>query len=37
MGAYDTEEFPYLTSEKKWLRKVIPLGTKILGICLGAQ
>ena len=37
MGAYDTEVFPYLTSEKKWLRKVIPLGTKILGICLGAQ
>jgi GMP synthase (glutamine-hydrolysing) len=37
MGAYDTKDFPYLSEEKKWLNKIIPLGTKVLGICLGAQ
>tara|TARA_B100000902_G_scaffold164043_1_gene159114 strand:- start:1869 stop:2531 length:663 start_codon:yes stop_codon:yes gene_type:complete len=37
MGAYNVDEFPYLIDEKKWLSKVIPLGTKVLGICLGAQ
>ena len=37
MGAYDVKEFPYLISEKEWLKRVIPSGTKILGICLGAQ
>ena len=37
MGAYDTDEFPYLDYEKKWLKKAIENNTHILGICLGAQ
>ena len=36
MGAYDTKDFPYLSEEKKWLNKIIPLGTKGLAIWLGA-
>ena len=37
MGAYDTDEFPYLAEEKRWLKKIISNGSKVLGICLGAQ
>jgi len=37
MGAYDTDKFPYLNNEKKWLNKAIKNNTHILGICLGAQ
>jgi GMP synthase-like glutamine amidotransferase len=37
MGAYDTDKFPYLDYEKKWLKKAIENKTHILGICLGAQ
>ena len=37
MGAYDTDEYPYLLSEKKWLSKSVNNGIKILGICLGSQ
>ena len=37
MGAYDTDKFPYIDYEKKWLKKAIENKTHILGICLGAQ
>jgi GMP synthase-like glutamine amidotransferase len=37
MGAYDTDTYPYLIKEKECLKKVITAGTKVLGICLGAQ
>jgi|TARA_B110000881_G_scaffold40563_1_gene33049 GMP synthase (glutamine-hydrolysing) len=37
MGAYDTDTYPYLIKEKEWLNKVVTAGTKVLGICLGAQ
>ena len=37
MGAYDTDKYPYLMSEKKWLTKSVNNGIKILGICLGSQ
>jgi len=37
MGAYDTDKYPYLLSEKNWLSKSVLKGIKILGICLGSQ
>ncbi|MCL1599189.1 MAG: type 1 glutamine amidotransferase [Actinomycetia bacterium] len=37
MGAYDTERFPYLTEEKRFLAEAVALGVPILGICLGCQ
>ena len=37
MGAYDIDKYPYLIKEKKWLNRVISRGSKVLGICLGAQ
>ena len=37
MGAYEIETYPYLLKEKEWLNKVINNGTKVFGICLGAQ
>ena len=37
MGAYDTDEFPYLVDEKAFLRSVVQRGVPVLGLCLGAQ
>ena len=37
MGAYNIDAYPYLIKEKEWLNKTISVGTKVLGICLGAQ
>ena len=37
MGAYNIATHPYLIKEKEWLNKTISGGTKVLGICLGAQ
>ena len=37
MGAYNIDTYPYLIKEKEWLNKTISGGTKVLGICLGAQ
>ena len=37
MGAYNVDAYPYLIKEKEWLNKTISVGTKVLGICLGAQ
>lgn len=37
MNAEDTEQFPALEDEIKWLNKIINLSVPILGICLGAQ
>ena len=37
MGAYDTEEHPYLVEEKKLLTKAHTAATPVLGICLGSQ
>ncbi len=37
MGAYDTDKYPYLLSEKNWLSKSVNNEVKILGICLGSQ
>ena len=37
MGAYDEEKYPWLATEKEYLRKAFAAGKKILGLCLGCQ
>lgn len=37
MGVGDTQKFPWLVEEKKFLRTALERGEKILGVCLGAQ
>ncbi|MGL1902405.1 MAG: type 1 glutamine amidotransferase [Fibrobacterales bacterium] len=37
MGIYDYEEYPWLKAEKEFLEREIDQGTKMIGICLGAQ
>ena len=37
MSIDDHDEYPWLPQEKDFLRKVAQRGTRILGICLGAQ
>lgn len=37
MSVKDEAEFPWLTSEKEFIRNVITLGKPVLGVCLGAQ
>jgi len=37
MNVEDTEQFPGLEKELKWLNKIINLKIPIMGICLGAQ
>jgi GMP synthase-like glutamine amidotransferase len=37
MSVNDEDEFPWLVSEKQFVRKVIASGKPVLGICLGAQ
>ena len=37
MSANDEKEFPWLISEKAFLRQCISSGKSVLGICLGAQ
>ncbi len=37
MSIDDHDEYPWLLQEKDFLRKVVDRGTRILGICLGAQ
>ncbi|RRQ21694.1 type 1 glutamine amidotransferase [Thiohalobacter thiocyanaticus] len=37
MGVYDETDYPWLIAEKRFLDAVIAHGTRILGICLGAQ
>ena len=37
MSVDDHEEYPWLLQEKEFLREVVARGTRILGICLGAQ
>jgi GMP synthase-like glutamine amidotransferase len=37
MSVHDEGEFPWLVSEKRFIREVIDSGTPVLGICLGAQ
>lgn len=37
MGIHDFGQHPWLTEEKAFIRQAIDTGTRILGICLGAQ
>lgn len=37
MGIYDENQFPWLKSEKSFIKEAIESGIKIVGICLGAQ
>ncbi len=37
MGAYDTDRFPYLAGEKRFLRDAVSRDVPVLGICLGCQ
>lgn len=37
MGIYDTNEFPWLSDEKKFISKAIKDNKTVLGICLGSQ
>lgn len=37
MGVYDDHDYPYLVGEKEFLKRAIDTGTRILGVCLGAQ
>jgi GMP synthase-like glutamine amidotransferase len=37
MGVYEELQYPWLITEKKWLREAIDAEKKILGICLGSQ
>lgn len=37
MGVYDERDYPWLVREKEFLKQAINFGTRILGVCLGAQ
>lgn len=37
MGAYDVDDYPWLTEEKEWLLALVTDDVPVLGICLGAQ
>ncbi len=37
MSVNDEAHFPWLRTEKDWMRRVIEQGSGVLGICLGAQ
>jgi GMP synthase (glutamine-hydrolysing) len=37
MGVYDTDEYAWLTPEKRFIEQALRAGKKVLGICLGAQ
>ena len=37
MGVYDERDYPWLIQEKAFLKQAIDTGTRILGVCLGAQ
>jgi GMP synthase-like glutamine amidotransferase len=37
MGLYEDDIYPWLTTEKAFIRKAIDTGKKAIGICLGAQ
>ena len=37
MGIYDEQEYPWLITEKAFIRAAVEAGRPVLGICLGAQ
>ena len=37
MGVHDTDEFPWLETERRWITDAVGSGVPVLGVCLGAQ
>jgi GMP synthase (glutamine-hydrolysing) len=37
MGVHDTDEFPWLDPERRWIADTVEAGVPVLGVCLGAQ
>jgi GMP synthase-like glutamine amidotransferase len=37
MGVYDTDAYPWLETERRWIRRTVEEGVPVLGVCLGAQ
>jgi GMP synthase-like glutamine amidotransferase len=37
MGVYDTDAYPWLDTERRWIRRTVEAGVPVLGVCLGAQ
>ena len=37
MGVHDTDRFPWLETERRWIADAVALGVPVLGVCLGAQ
>jgi GMP synthase-like glutamine amidotransferase len=37
MGVHDTEEFPWLEDERRWIAAAVAADVPVLGVCLGAQ
>lgn len=37
MGVHDDHRFPWLTAEKRYIEHAIDAGSRVLGVCLGAQ
>jgi GMP synthase (glutamine-hydrolysing) len=37
MGVHDTAEYPWLSSERRWLSAAVGAGLPVLGVCLGSQ
>ena len=37
MGVHDTDEFPWLDTERRWISKAVTADVPVLGVCLGAQ
>jgi GMP synthase (glutamine-hydrolysing) len=37
MGVHDTDEYPWLSAERRWLAAVVDAGRPVLGVCLGSQ
>lgn len=37
MGVHDTDAFPWLEDERRWIADTLASGVPVLGVCLGAQ
>ncbi len=37
MGVHDTDAFPWLEDERRWIADALASGVPVLGVCLGAQ
>ena len=37
MGVYEADQYPWITAEMAFIRRLVDSGKKVLGICLGSQ